>query len=97
MEDHDMSIVKGLKDPWKFLFVDMDIALVASMVGFIVLSAGYPTTVVVGVAVGVGYLMHSVRKGKPRGFATHLAYWYLPPAVTQLKRVPPMWCMRTVG
>lgn len=97
MEDHDMSIVKGLKDPWKFLFVDMDIAIAAAMVGFIALSSGCPTTLTVIIALAVGYGLHTLRKGKPRGYAMHLAYWYLPPATTRLKRVPPMWALRTVG
>jgi type IV conjugative transfer system protein TraL len=97
MDDFDTAIVKGLKDPWKFLFVDMDIALVSAMVGFFSLSAGAPTPLVVAIAGGVGYLMHIARKGKPRGYASHLAYWYLPPSVTRLKRVPPTWAARTVG
>ena len=92
-----MNIVKGLKDPWKFLFVDMDVAMAGAMVGFIALSAGFPTPVVVAAGAGVSYGMHALRKGKPKGFAAHLAYWYLPPAVTRLRRAPPVWSSRTVG
>lgn len=97
MEDHDMNIVSGLKDPWKFLFVDMDIAMVSACVGFLALTAGAPTPAVVAIGAGVGYGMHASRKGRPKGFARHLAYWYLPRAVTQLRAVPPMWSLRTVG
>ncbi|CAD5366879.1 Type IV conjugative transfer system protein TraL [Rubrivivax sp. A210] len=97
MEDHDMLIVMGLKDPWKFLFVDMDIAMVSASVGFALLSTGLPTPVVVGTAAAVGYFMHIGRKGKPRGYAAHLAYWYLPPLISRLKRVPAPWATRTVG
>jgi type IV conjugative transfer system protein TraL len=97
MNDLDMNIVTGLKDPWKFLFVDMDVAMVAGGVGCTVLNAGYSPTIVVLVAGIVGYVMHAARKGKPKGYARHLTYWYLPPAVSGLKRVPPMWASRTVG
>jgi type IV conjugative transfer system protein TraL len=97
MDDHDTLIVAGLKDPWKFLFVDMDIAMVACSVSFVLLTTGLPTPVVVGAGVAVGYVMHAVRKGKPKGYAAHVAYWFLPPLLSRLKRVPPMWATRTVG
>jgi type IV conjugative transfer system protein TraL len=97
MDDHDMQIVMGLKDPWKFLFVDMDIAMVASCAGFAALSAGLPTPLVVLLGGGLGYGMHAMRKGKPKGYAKHFAYWHLPPAFTRLKRVPPAWAQRTLG
>jgi type IV conjugative transfer system protein TraL len=97
MDDHDMKIVMGLKDPWKFLFVDMDVAMVAGAVGCVALNAGYSPTVVVIAAGVTGYLMHAARKGKPKGFARHFIYWHLPPTVSGLKRVPPAWATRTVG
>lgn len=97
MDDHDTKIVAGLKDPWKFLWVDMDIAMAAACVGFGLLSTGLPTPVVVGGAAAVGYVLHTSRKGKPRGYARHWAYWHLPPLWTRLQRVPPCWCRRTVG
>lgn len=97
MEDNDQLIVMGLKDPWKFIFVDMDIAMVSASVGFGLLTTGMPTPAVVGVACAVGYAMHKARKGKPRGYASHVAYWYFPPFVSRLKCVPPMWAYRTVG
>lgn len=92
-----MQIVSGLKDPWKFIFVDMDIALVSSMVGFALLMTGLSVMLVVAGGAAVGYVMHAARKGRPRGFASHLAYWYLPPIATRLRRVPPAWSTRTVG
>ena len=97
MDDHDTLIVMGLKDPWKFIFVDMDIAMVACFVGVMLLAAGLPIPLVLGGGGGVGYLMHASRKGKPKGYAAHLTYWYLPPSVSRLKCVPPIWASRTVG
>ena len=97
MDDHDMQIVMGLKDPWKFLFVDMDIAMLSACFGFMLMVMGLPTPVVVGAAAALGYVMHTSRKGKPKGFARHLAYWYLPPMLNRLQRVPPNWAERTVG
>ena len=92
-----MQIVNGLKDPWKFLFVDMDIAMLSTCLGFAMLTMGLPTPVVVVAAAALGYVMHTSRKGKPKGYARHLVYWYLPPMVSRLQRVPPNWAERTVG
>jgi type IV conjugative transfer system protein TraL len=97
MEDHDMQIVAGLKDPWKFLFVDMDVAMASMCFGFALLTMGLSTPVVVAAATALGYAMHISRKGKPKGYARHLAYWHLPPMVSRLHRVPPAWAERTVG
>ena len=97
MDDPDTQTVLGLKDPWKFLSVDMDIAMAAACFGFGLLTMGLPTPVVVAGGGALGYVMHKARKGKPKGFAMHLTYWYLPPMVSRLKRVPPNWASRTVG
>jgi type IV conjugative transfer system protein TraL len=97
MSEHDTEIVTGLKDPWKFLFLDMDIAMVAFSVGFMALTTGAPTPVVMGVAATVGYLMHASRKGHAKGFAMHFGYCYMPPVISRARRMPPMWSVRTVG
>ena len=67
MDDPDTQIVMGLKDPWKFLFVDMDIAMAAACFGFGLLTMGLPTPVVVAGGGALGYVMHKARKGKPKG------------------------------
>lgn len=97
MDDHDTLIVSRLKDPWKFLFIDMDIAMLAATVGFALMLMGMGTIVMVGGALTVGYYLHKQRQGRPRGFARHLCYWYLPPALSFLKRTPAPFCQRTVG
>lgn len=97
MDDHDMQIVTGLKDPWKFLFVDMDIAMLGSIVGFMLMATGLSTMWAGVGGIGFAYAMHASRKGKPRGYARHFAYWYLPPVATRLRSVPPVWTHRTVG
>lgn len=97
MDDIDTRIVSGLKDPWKFIFVDADIAMLGGLVGLGTLLAGVPVLACVALGGCVGYALHASRKGKPRGFGRHLAYWYFPPAFSRLKRVPPMWALRTVG
>ena len=61
MDDHDSHIVMGLKDPWKFLFVDMDIAMAAACCGFLLLTMGLPTPVVVGGGGALGYLFAMVQ------------------------------------
>lgn len=97
MPDHDQQIVAHLKDPWRFIFIDMDIAFLAGAVGLLVAGAGAPAHVTVIAASAFAYAIHSIRRGRPKGFAKHFAYWYLPPTVVRLRRLPPMWSMRTVG
>lgn len=97
MSDHDQQIVTGLKDPWKFIFIDMDIAILAGAVGMLAVGAGASSTVTVLIASAFAYLIHSFRRGRPKGFAKHFAYWYLPPSVVRLRTLPPMWSPRSVG
>ena len=97
MDDPDTRIVAGLKDPWKFLFVDMDIAMLALPVAMGLMLVGLSILPAGAGAVGVAYALHAVRKGRPKGYARHFAYWHLPPIATQLSRVPPNWAPRTLG
>ena len=96
-EDHDTTIVSRLKDPWKFLFVDMDIAMLGSTIGIALLMAGLNTFIVMAVPGLIGYWVHKARQDRPRGYVRHLCYWYLPPVLSRLQRTPPMYCIRTVG
>jgi type IV conjugative transfer system protein TraL len=93
--DHDTYILSRLKDPWKFLMLDADIGVVAVAVGFLAMSMNAPTLVMVGAAAGVAYVMHKFREGRPKGWAAHWRYWYLPSR--GLKRTPASSCHRTVG
>ena len=97
MDDHDTLIVSRLKDAWKFLFVDMDIAMLGASIGIALLMSGLNTFIVMTVPAAIGYWMHKARQDKPRGYLAHLTYWWLPPMLQQLKRTPPMYCVRTVG
>lgn len=97
MDDNDTLIVSRLKDPWKFLLVDMDVAMVSGTVGMGLFSSGLNILIVFAVAGGIGYTMHAVRTNRPKGFVQHLMYWWLPPAMTKLKRTPPMFIVRTAG
>jgi type IV conjugative transfer system protein TraL len=96
-DDHDMQIVMGLKDPWKLLFVDMDVAFLSAVAGFLGMTMGLSTMFAIGLGLVVGYGLHSTRKGKPRGYGKHFAYWHFPPSFLRLKRVPPAWAQRTLG
>jgi type IV conjugative transfer system protein TraL len=95
--DPDTQIVTRLTEPWKFLFVDIDIAMLAVMIGAALVMSGCNTIVAMGSGIGAGYWLHKARQYRPRGFVAHLAYWWLPPSVLRLKRTPPMYCVRTVG
>lgn len=95
--DPDSDIVSRLNDPFKFLFVDMDLAMLCSGIFLTLLMSGLPTLLTLAVPGGIGYFLHKSRQDKPRGFVQHWLYWYMPSALLQLRAMPPMWCIRTVG
>ena len=95
--DHDTLILSRLKDPWKFLMLDMDIGMVAVAVGFGALSMNMHVFLVVGLPAVVAYGMHKMRQNKARGFGAHWAYWHLPEHLSGLQRTPASHCHRTIG
>lgn len=95
--DLDAQLLSRLKDPWKFLMLDMDIAMLAVMVGFGALSMNAHMFVVIGAPAAVAFAMHNFRKGRPNGWGAHFRYWHLPYRLTGLKRTPPSHCHRTIG
>ncbi len=97
MDDNDTQIVSRLKDPWKFMFVDMDIAMLGAVIGMCALFAGLNTFFVIAIPVGVGFLIHKSRESKAKGFLRHFSYWHLPPMVMPMKRTPPPYTTRTIG
>lgn len=92
-----MQILSRLRDPWKFLFVDMDIAILCACIGMTLLMSGLPTLAVVALPSGLGYWIHRGRADKVRGAARHWLYWWMPPLLQPLRRIPPMYCVLTVG
>ena len=95
-EDVDTYIVSRLGDPWKFLFVDFDIAMISGLVLLVFFMAKLQ---MVGAAVagGLGYWLHTSRQNKARGHLRHLGYWLMPPGISGLKRTPPSYCMEMLG
>lgn len=83
-----LAIPRRLDDKPKFLWWDMDQAMLVSMfimLGVIaeMLGAG----LVIGIT--VGYVYNKAKAGKHPDFAIHLMYWYLPEWVLGLKSIPP--------
>lgn len=92
----DTWIVSRLNDPWKLLFVDIDIGMLAGMVMLVAfLAKQYLLGLVLGG--GLGYLLHNHRRGKPTGYLRHLCYWHLPAVTSRLKRTPPSHLTETLG
>jgi conjugal transfer pilus assembly protein TraL len=75
MEDDDVDtyIVSRLGDPWKFLFLDFDVAMLSALVMLVFFTAELH---VLGGVVGggLGYWLHRSRQNKPRGYLRHLGY-----------------------
>lgn len=95
-DDVDTYIVSRLGDPWKFLFVDFDVAMLSGLLMLGLFTAGLQ---LLGVALGggLGYCLHRSRQNKPRGYMRHLGYWLLPHSLSFLRRTPPSYCMEMLG
>lgn len=78
MANHTSShaIPRRLDDPGKFLFWEMDVAMVAAGAIAAGVLAG---TVSVGIVLGIAgaALYNRLKAGKHRGMALHLLYWHL--------------------
>ncbi len=94
--DPDTYIVARLGDPWKFMFVDFDIAMISGLVLMLFFMSGHN---MLGTAIGggLGYWLHNNRQNKPKGYLRHVSYWLLPHRVSFLQRTPPSYCMEMLG
>lgn len=94
--DVDTYIVSRLGDPWKFLFVDFDVAMLSGLLMLGLFTAGLQLLGVV-LGGGLGYWLHRSRQNKPKGYMRHLGYWLLPHGCSFLKRTPPSYCLEILG
>lgn len=96
MSDASYEIPRRLNDPPRLFWWDLDIALLvvaAALVGMI--SGFFISGCAVGVLLASAY--GRMKSGKHAAFALHLLYWYLPAAVTGLKRTPPSYLREMAG
>lgn len=89
MGESSTYLVRRIDDPWMISIVEMDVALVAAMVFFVIGVAFSHHLLGAAAAFLAGRQYHKLKAGKPRGAAKHWMYWYLPPFVTRLKATPP--------
>jgi len=81
-------LIRRLDDPWMLAFVEMDVGLIGGMVFFVgIISGHYVLGAIVGV--GVGYVYHKAKVGRPRGGIKHIAYRLFPPFVVPMRATPP--------
>lgn len=87
-EEMRLEIPRRLDDKAKFLWWDLDQALLVAM--FVMLGV-IAEMFAVGVVLGafVGHLYSKAKAGKHPAFAIHLAYWFLPEWAVGLKSIPP--------
>lgn len=96
MTDASFEIPRRLNDPPRMFWWDLDISFLvvaAALVGMI--SGFFISGCAVGVLLASGY--SRMKSGKHPAFALHLLYWYLPAAVTGLKRTPPSYLREMAG
>lgn len=89
MNDALLAIPQHLDDPPRFLFWDLDEAILfmlALVLGLMV------DLVFVGGATGVALVLAygKAKSGRHRAYALHLMYWYLP-VTLGFRRTPPSW------
>lgn len=76
-ERADLShyIPRRLDDGAKFLFWEMDVAMIGFMGVLVGIGSGFP---VIGLLLGIGaaFLYGKLKAGKHPGMATHLLYWF---------------------
>ena len=96
MTDVSLEIPRRLNDPPRIFWWDLDVAvlaLAAALAGMI--SGFFASGCAVGLLLASAY--GRAKSGKHPAFALHLIYWYLPSAVTGLKRTPPSYLRELVG
>jgi conjugal transfer pilus assembly protein TraL len=89
MNDALLAIPQHLDDPPRFLFWDLDEAILfmlAVVLGLMV------DLVFVGGATGVALVLAygKAKSGRHRAYALHLMYWHLP-VTLGFRRTPPSW------
>ncbi len=89
MNDALLAIPQHLDDPPRFLFWDLDEAILfmlALILGLMV------DLVFVGGATGVALVLAygKAKSGRHRAYALHLMYWHLP-VTLGFRRTPPSW------
>jgi conjugal transfer pilus assembly protein TraL len=89
MNDALLAIPQHLDDPPRFLFWDLDEAILfmlALVLGLMV------DLVFVGGATGVALVLAygKAKSGRHRAYALHLMYWHLP-VTLGFRRTPPSW------
>ena len=70
-------IPQRLDDPARFLFVDMDVAMVA-MVCFVGGMLCNLTITCSAIGIGLAWMYQKVKAGKHRAIGAHAIYWHLP-------------------
>ena len=96
MTDVSLEIPRRLNDPPRIFWWDLDVAilaLAAALAGMI--SGFFASGCAVGLLLASAY--GRAKSGKHPAFALHLIYWYLPSAVTGLKRTPPSYLRELIG
>jgi conjugal transfer pilus assembly protein TraL len=95
MTSASLEIPKRLNEPPRIFWWDLDVALLALSAALAGMISGTSERHAVGVLLASIY--GRAKSGKHPAFALHLIYWYLPPAVTGLKRTPPSHLREMVG
>ena len=96
MTDLSLEIPRRLNEPPRIFWWDLDVAilaLAAALAGMI--SGFFASGCAVGLLLASAY--GRAKSGKHPAFALHLIYWYLPAAVTGLKRTPPSYLQEMIG
>ena len=89
MDEALLAIPRHLDDPPRFLFWDLDEAILFMLALILGLTVDL---LFVGAATGVALVVAygRAKSGRHRAFALHLMYWHLP-VTLGFRRTPPSW------
>ena len=89
MDEGLLAIPRHLDDPPRFLFWDLDEAILFMLALILGLTVDL---LFVGAATGVALVVAygRAKSGRHRAFALHLMYWHLP-VTLGFRRTPPSW------
>jgi conjugal transfer pilus assembly protein TraL len=96
MADVTIEIPRRLNDPPRVFWWDLDLALLVMAAALAGMIAGFFLSgCAIGVLIATAY--GRAKSGKHPAFALHLLYWYMPAAITGLKRTPPSYRREMIG
>mgnify|MGYP000854610234 CR=1 FL=1 len=83
VQDPDTIIISSIKDPWKLLVLDIDIAMGVAPTAFLGFILKHEL-IGLAIAVAVAYKWQTSRNNNPKGFAFRWLWWHTPASLWRM-------------